>query len=171
MGGRSGSFRSKAGGGAIGTLNGTKEEIAEAEKIRQPYLKALKKLDNMKDTMVRDLNSDTLSKVYKGIRTARGETPEGAIAKHWAPWYYDTNDSVSKDISNIRSKNNFSDWDITSLGQKINSGKVSKQAGLAEAHSRMNKTNHDLYSFFKSEGQKALSHKDAKWWIKNKKNF
>ena len=171
MGGRSSSFKHSGAGATIGNLTGTKEQIAEAEKIRKPYIDALKKLDGMKDTMMRNINSDAIDKLVKGIRVARGETPENAIAHNWAFNFYDTNETVGKDIHNIRVKNSFTDWDIEELGQKINKGQVPRQAGIAEAHKRMNRTNRDLYRFFKSEGPKALKHTDADWWIKNKKNF
>lgn len=172
MGGRSSGFKHSGRIGATNSsLTGTKEQIAEAEKIRKPYIDALKKLDGMKDTMMRDLNSETLIKLANGIRVARGETPENAIAHNRAFRFYDTNETVTKDIHNIRVKNSFTDWDIEELEQKINKGQVPRQAGIAEAHRRMNRTNRDLYKFFKSEGPKALKHTDASWWIKNKKNF
>lgn len=54
MGGRSSSFRSRKNSGrtmpSVPTLHGSKDQIAQAEKIRKPYADALKNLDE--DTII-----------------------------------------------------------------------------------------------------------------------
>ena len=75
MGGRSSSFKSRKSSG-VPTLYGSKDQIAQAEKIRKPYADALKNLDE-----------DT---IYKGIRVNRGETSEQAMKNGIAKTCIDT---------------------------------------------------------------------------------
>lgn len=161
MGGRSSSFRHSGGsaGGSIPSLTGSKDEIAQAEKIRKPYATALKNLDQ-----------DTL---YKGIRTARGETREQQIkAQHVQnPIYYQRVDSVARDLSKIREKHGGTDERRHELVENVKSGKMTLKQARATAQREDKNTRRAIANYFKREGNKLLSHKDASWWIDHKKEL
>ena len=79
MGGRSSSFRSrKNSGGAmpsVPTLHGSKDQIAQAEKIRKHYADALKNLDeDMKDqpTCLKVEKTTVLNNMIKLLNHLKG---------------------------------------------------------------------------------------------------
>lgn len=157
MGGRSSSFAShRGGGGSIPSLNGSKDEIAQAEKIRKPYADALKNLDQ-----------ETL---YKGIRAARGETREQQIKAQGVqnPIYYQRVDSIARDLNKIREKHGGTDERRHELVQNVKSGKMTLKQARATAQREDGNTRKAIDNYFKREGSKLLSHKDASWWINHK---
>lgn len=160
MGGRSSSFRhSGAAGGSIPSLNGSKDEIAQAEKIRKPYADALKNLDE-----------DTL---YKGIRAARGETREQQIKAQGVqnPIYYQRVDSIARDLNKIREKHGGTDERRHELIQNVKSGKMTLKQARATAQREDKNTRKAIANYFKREGNKLLSNKDASWWVSHKKEL
>ena len=161
MGGRSSSFRSrKNSGGAmpsVPTLHGSKDQIAQAEKIRKPYADALKNLDE-----------DT---IYKGIRVNRGETSEQAMKNDIAPWYYETNNSVAKDLTRIRQNHGDTDDRRHELVENVRSGKITLEQAKTTAQRVRKQTQKAINAFYRSEGKKLMSHQDASWWISHKKEL
>lgn len=160
MGGRSSSFAShRGGGGSIPSLNGSKDEIAQAKKIRKPYADALKNLDQ-----------ETL---YKGIRAARGETREQQIKAQGVqnPIYYQRVDSIARDLDKIREQHGGTDERHHELVQNVKSGKMTLKQARATAQREDRNTRKAIDNYFKREGSKLLSHKDASWWISHKKEL
>lgn len=160
MGGRSSSFAShRGGGGSVPSLNGSKGDIEQAEKIRKPYADALKNLDN-----------ETL---YKGIRAARGETREQQIKAQGVqnPIYYQRVDSIARDLNKIREKHGGTDERRHELIQNVKSGKMTLKQARATAQREDKNTRKAIDNYFKREGSKLLSHKDASWWVSHKKEL
>lgn len=160
MGGRSSSFANhRGGGGSIPSLNGSKGDIEQAEKIRKPYADALKNLDN-----------ETL---YKGIRAARGETREQQIKAQGVqnPIYYQRVDSIARDLNKIREKHGGTDERRHELIQNVKSGKMTLKQARATAQREDKNTRKAIDNYFKREGSKLLSHKDASWWVSHKKEL
>ena len=156
MGGRSSSFNSRKSSG-VPTLHGSKDQIAQAEKIRKPYADALKNLDE-----------DT---IYKGIRVNRGETSEQAMKNDIAPWYYETNNSVAKDLTRIRQNHGDTDDRRHELVENVRSGKITLEQAKTTAQRVRKQTQKAINAFYRSEGKKLMSHQDASWWISHKKEL
>lgn len=119
---------------------------------------------------MKNLDQDTL---YKGIRTARGETREQQIkAQHVQnPIYYQRVDSVARDLSKIREKHGGTDERRHELVENVKSGKMTLKQARATAQREDKNTRRAIANYFKREGNKLLSHKDASWWIDHKKEL
>lgn len=154
MGGRSGSFR-HSGGVSVPNLKGTPEQIAQAEKLREPYIEAFK-------------NGKVNNRVaHQAIRALRGETHYDALKQGTFVNLYEINDSVRDNVQDILYKHGYMDSQLHDLANDIQSGKISLKRGREIAHTRQKNANKALTRFY-DQGRKILNKNDAKWWIHRK---